>query len=157
MKLMILKHLEKSGPIKLANTRMTLPFVFSRFQVVFSICSASMTTQGSLAWRARVDERITMPKGNIGQHDLDTPISASRRIAFTRPLEVPKFHLQQSQQALQGRLCEITAPILRGIDLPLMRNAIIEAALGFMKQPPAAKNTQCRCWNECSRAASGLR
>ena len=100
-----------------------------------------MTTQGSLAWRARVDERITMPKGNIGQHDLDTPISASRRIAFTRPLEVPKFHLQQSQQALQGRLCEITAPILRGIDLPLMRIAIIEAALGFMKQPPAAKNT----------------
>jgi hypothetical protein len=101
-----------------------------------------MTTQGSLAWCARVDERITLSKRNIGQHDLDTPISASRRIAFTRPLEVPKFPHQQSQQALQGRLCEITAPIWRGIDLPLMRIAIIEAALGFMKQPPAAKNTQ---------------
>ena len=41
----------------------------------------------SLAWCARVDERITVSKGNIGQHDLDTPISASRRIAFTRPFE----------------------------------------------------------------------
>jgi hypothetical protein len=45
----------------------------------------------SLAWCARVDEPMAMSKGNIGQHDLDTPISASRRIAFTRPLGVSRY------------------------------------------------------------------
>jgi len=55
------------------------------------------------------------------------------------------FNGRSISSALEGRLCKIAAPIQRGIEAPeypLAHCTHIAAALSFMKQPPAAKNTQ---------------
>ena len=98
----------------------------------------------------RVDESPRVPRllcaCRSSNGIAEVPHRLTRSLHVTARLGPPQFQRKTSNEAissaLQCRLCKMKAPILRGIDGPLIWETIIEAALSFIKLALAVKKAK---------------